>query len=271
MLASQKENRERSAIDISEHEVQNDSYDYSVTNDSVVVFEDDADSMNEKESVDEEAIEEEFPPSKYVPYYFSMTSSDEEASEDDELLEELELASSFSLCFELMEENDDVDDEIIDEEASEEEEPLEDLSHMTLECFTHDVIETNEEIDEVNDKVVQHEVSYFVEPELIDFIFAPNSFDNNDRVNLLSFLPKIFSVGKCSRSRWDSTFYPIVSERVLTYLYNHNPVRRHIYVRGWSLILLKWLWKYKGRPMFKKCVGIVIGNQRCYSFLLVFK
>ena len=103
MLASQKENREGSAIDIREHEVQNDTYTCGVTNDLVVVFEDDADSINDNESVDDGAIEEEYPHSKYVPYYFSMTSSDEEASEDDELLEELELASSFSLCFELME------------------------------------------------------------------------------------------------------------------------------------------------------------------------
>ena len=145
-------------------------------------------------------------------------------------------------------------------------EVLEDLELVNSENLTHDV----EEIDKVNGQVVQEEVNYFVEPELIDFIFAPNSFDDNDRVHLLSFLPKVFSMGKCSQSRWNSTFYSIVYERVRTYLYNHNPVRKHVYARGWSLTLLKWLWRYKGKMIFEWCFGFT-SKLRSYSCLSVLK
>ena len=269
VLASKKENREGSAIDIREHEVQNDTYTCCITNDSVVVFEDDADSMYDNESVDEEAIEEEYPPSKYVPYYFSMTSSDEKTSEDGELFEELELASSFSMCFELMEGNDDVNDEIVDEEASEEEVPLEDLSHITLECLKHVEIETDEEIKEV----VQEEESYVVELERLDFIFAPNSFELNGMVSLLEFLPKFFGVGRRSRSRKCPTTCFSLPKRTSSFLYHPRPalVREHKYVRGWSLVLLKWLWKYKGRSMFDWCFGFPLGNLRRFSCLSVLK
>ena len=98
--------------------------------------------------------------------------------------------------------NEEVDGEVTGVEEGMKEEVMEEVEQVSgvstiMEPFEGDVVGEEEKVQ--LEKVVQEE-GHLVEPEHIDFIFAPDDFHLYERARLLEFLPKIFSFSNRFRS-----------------------------------------------------------------------
>ena len=92
--------------------------------------------------------------------------------------------------------NEEVDGEVIGIEDDVEEEVMEEVEQATMASTITEPFEVDVVIEEeVQLEIVVQEEGHLVEPEHIDFIFAPDDFQFYERARLLEFLPKIFSFG----------------------------------------------------------------------------
>jgi hypothetical protein len=127
--------------------------------------------------------------------------------------------------------------------------------------------------EEVHGEKVVQEEGHLVEPEHIDFIFAPEDFELYEKARLLDSLPKIFSCGNRSRSWGFTTPCHTHSRRLSPHCYKPEPtfVREYTHVRGWAINDLKCPRQYKVNKVFEWRFGLGVSRMRSFSSLSVWK
>ena len=133
-----------------------------------------------------------------------------------------------------------------------------------------DMLIAEEEVH--GEKVVQEE-GHLVEPEHIDFIFAPDDFGHYEKARLWEFLPKIFSLGRRYRQWRKATSCYFHYRKGSPHCYKPEPtfVREYTHVRGWAINDLKCPRQYKVNKVFEWRFGLGVSRMRSFSSLSVWK